>query len=164
MAIGTQHPKTLEAVRHPDYQRRAAMLRELWATGMTVRDIAAKIGGGITKNGVAGMARRLGLPQRGSPIIGQLTPEEREKRKSRRLETQARLRVRAHGPTTEPPRNGRPVPGSPPASATANPARGTCQYIYNDGKPWLFCGAPGHPWCAEHQARVYARKGEGAQG
>lgn len=165
MAIGGLHSSTREAARiacrHPDYERRAELLRKLWPTGKPVIQIAAEIGGGMTKNGVAGMARRLGLPQRGNPVR-QLTPEERAKRLSATLEQQARLRVRAHGPTAKAPRNGPLSPAPPAENATTTPGRYTCQYIYNDGKPWMYCGQPGYPWCEHHRGVVFTRPKEAA--
>lgn len=47
---------------------RIGVLQELWGTGLSAKEIAARLGGGITRNAVIGKAHRLGLSSRPSPI------------------------------------------------------------------------------------------------
>ena len=148
--------------RGPDYARRAAIIRRLWPLGDSAIAIAREIGGGVTKNAVIGMVRRLGLPQRGSPII-MLSPEERERRVREKLEQQARARVRQHNTAQAPaaPRTPRAImpADTPDMLRTPDPARG-CKWICTDNKPWLYCGLPtrGGSWCPHHHGIVFHRK------
>ena len=43
------------------------VLSQMWRTGFTARQIAQKIGNGVTRNAVIGKAHRLGLSQRPQP-------------------------------------------------------------------------------------------------
>lgn len=45
-----------------------AELRAHWASGKSASAIAEAMGRGISRNGVLGRARRLGLPRRASPV------------------------------------------------------------------------------------------------
>ena len=47
---------------------RIGVLQELWGSGLSAKEIAARLGGGITRNAVIGKAHRLGLSSRPSPI------------------------------------------------------------------------------------------------
>lgn len=47
---------------------RIGMLQELWGSGLSAKEIAGRLGGGITRNAVIGKAHRLGLSSRPSPI------------------------------------------------------------------------------------------------
>lgn len=47
---------------------RIGILQELWGSGLSAKEIAARLGGGITRNAVIGKAHRLGLSSRPSPI------------------------------------------------------------------------------------------------
>jgi GcrA cell cycle regulator len=47
---------------------RIDMLQELWGSGLSAKEIAGRLGGGITRNAVIGKAHRLGLSSRPSPI------------------------------------------------------------------------------------------------
>lgn len=53
---------------------RVALLRKLWAEGLAARDIAAALGGGITKNAAIGKAHRIGLEGRRRMAPRALTP------------------------------------------------------------------------------------------
>ena len=58
---------------------RVAMLRELWAKGLSASQIAVQLGG-VTRNAVIGKAHRLGLESRPSPIRGNGTGSRRRNR------------------------------------------------------------------------------------
>jgi GcrA cell cycle regulator len=47
---------------------RIGVLQELWGSGLSAKEIAARLGSGITRNAVIGKAHRLGLSSRPSPI------------------------------------------------------------------------------------------------
>ncbi len=47
---------------------RIGTLQELWGSGLSAKEIAARLGSGITRNAVIGKAHRLGLSSRPSPI------------------------------------------------------------------------------------------------
>ena len=68
---------------------RVATLKRLWPTDASLEEIARGLGGGITRNAVAGKANRLGLPRRAEPI-GNRRPSKRE--------FYSRWQQRAHGP------------------------------------------------------------------
>lgn len=55
---------------HPDSpwtQERINLLRVLWTQGYSARQIAMKLGGGISRNAVIGKRLRLGIPNRREP-------------------------------------------------------------------------------------------------
>lgn len=56
--------------------QRTETLKTLWGQGKSASVIAAKLGGGITRNAVVGKAHRLGLAQRESPIVRAKPPIE----------------------------------------------------------------------------------------
>jgi GcrA cell cycle regulator len=64
-------------------EERVALLRKLWAEGLTAAAIASRLGG-TTKNAVIGKADRLGLSGRQSGRATLLTVEERRARKNQR--------------------------------------------------------------------------------
>jgi GcrA cell cycle regulator len=128
---------------------RDAQLTELWASGITTRQIGAAMS--ITKNAAIGRARRLDLPPRPSPIKrpGTASPAAVSVPKPQPV------RPRAVAPARV------PVPAPPPVEAPVvfrAPPQTTCQYPLNDGQPWRFCSDPsiaGKVYCEFHQARCW---------
>ena len=49
---------------------REGLLKQLWAQGLSAKQIAARLGGGISRNAVIGKRIRLGLPDRVTPTAG----------------------------------------------------------------------------------------------
>jgi GcrA cell cycle regulator len=147
-----------------------ATARELWDAGVSTVDIAKRVG--RTKNAVCGLRKRRGWLPRPEPV--QLSQEQRAARamKARLAAKMARnagaeivreARKRAAKPRPK------PVivpPLAPPAPEPVSLYQlDGCRWIENDGRPWRFCCAPvvaGGPYCAEHRARCYLRRGERA--
>jgi GcrA cell cycle regulator len=112
-----------------------AKARELWASGMSLREMAEAIGG-CSKDAVQHLVRRQGWPPRPSPI-GQPKPKARKRRASRAI--------------PRPPQPAR-APLTPPV-----PLR-TCAWLLGERPAWRPCGAavsPGRPYCASHAQVAY---------
>lgn len=115
------------------------IIAEWWGKGATAGYIARELG--ITRSALIGLAHRMGLPGRPSPIV-------RDPGKTR---TYCRT-----------PREFKP----PPVVRTAPdpvPRKfvGQCKWVDGDGRPWVRCEAPivRGSYCAAHAARAYqARK------
>src|SRR4051812_833531 len=56
---------------------RVERLKKLWSDGLSASQIAAELGGGVTRNAVIGKVHRLGLSGRGKPT-GTGTPRPRK--------------------------------------------------------------------------------------
>lgn len=127
---------------------RVEEFRRLWATDMTISQIATALG--VTRNAVSGKRCRLGLPGRGSPI--------------------------RHGRRPKPPRKPKPRAVKPvPAPKAAAPARPnplmlaatdltprTCRYPIGDpGAPGFgFCGhavTEFRCYCDYHHGRTHTK-------
>lgn len=127
----------------PERKALEAEVGRLWRLGLTTREIGAKLD--ITKNAVVGMAHRLNLPKRPSPIRrrsaanGAPPPKVPAARQSRSKRA-ARLAA---------------------AKALATTTRGEgCRWIEGEpaGRNTVYCNQPrvvGRAWCPEHYARVY---------
>lgn len=147
---------------------RINQLCEMWSTDMTTEEIGKALR--LSKSAITGKAHRLGLVARPSPIIGALTPEERE----RRLEDdRARRQARLYGGVTlepfvesEPPREApKPLIEAPPRSeykpVLYRQIESCCFPIGTPGKPdFRYCDEPTKekaPYCAEHCAKTYLK-------
>jgi len=58
-------------------EERVERLKKLWSDGLSASQIAAELGGGVTRNAVIGKVHRLGLSGRGKPT-GAGTPRPRK--------------------------------------------------------------------------------------
>ena len=126
-------------------------LRALWDEGYSGSEIGARMG--RSKGSVLGRAHRLGLPARESPIKETGAVARPYVRKIARgtptlpalasVEIKQDIELRIV-----------PVPIPPRGRIVAGPA--TCQFIKNDGRPWLFCDAPrwgeSRAYCREHHS------------
>lgn len=125
---------------------------------LSMRQIGAEVG--LTKNSVIGILNRMpDVPRRPSPVCFSGKPRApRAPRVGSRPTLAAlpsvavvRAPVRVSQPVAAPERS--PEPIDAPLSPTM-----TCQFITNDRKPYVFCGAPaivGKAWCPCHYRRVY---------
>ncbi len=50
-------------------EQNISLLTEMWRNGFTARQIAQKIGQGVTRNAIIGKAHRMGLSQRPAPVM-----------------------------------------------------------------------------------------------
>ncbi|MBM3489966.1 MAG: GcrA cell cycle regulator [Alphaproteobacteria bacterium] len=131
-------------------EERVTVLRELWTTGFSARQIADRLGEGCTRNAVIGKANRLGLSQ---PTRSSLT--RRQKQRERQLQRE-QIPVRpARLPDSSPP----PQPVSPGATILAL-TTSTCRWPLGDptSPDFRFCGAnakPGQPYCEAHARMAY---------
>ena len=129
-----------------------AAVADLWEQGLSTAEIGRRIG--MTKNAVAGIVRRTGLPPRPSPI------------KPRRGNIEPIRRKAIAGPTLPPiepsnviavqlPQEERDMPPDPPTGRVE-----PCKWPLSDGKPWRFCEAdsePGRIYCRFHSNLATSR-------
>ena len=153
---------------------RKQLVAQLWAEGLSAAQIAARLGGDVTRNAVIGQVTRLNLPRRKPFLLNwrqlyasrQLTPEQKAAHNANR---RARRAAKANGVSLapisgnghrEPPRTFKPVPapscgpGVPIIEATG------CRYAMTEHSPHRFCNAPcghGSSWCEFHSAIVWRR-------
>ncbi|MDX2274975.1 MAG: GcrA family cell cycle regulator [Hyphomonadaceae bacterium] len=136
---------------------RVALLRKLWAEGLSASQIAKQLGG-VTRNAVIGKVHRLGL-------AGRATPSRPAKRPVRPQ------RARVIGPSAPRLRPATTVPAV--AIPQLEPLRGedgrtttvltlneqTCKFPIGDPNDpsFAFCGrgAAGGPYCADHARLAY---------
>lgn len=126
-----------------------ATLTRLRPTGWSGSMIAAQLGGGATKNSVIGMAHRLGLDKRASPI-GQPMPKSGGRK--------PRAPSKPKKPMPVKPRVTQPVVKLAPKPKLSREA---CKWPTSSSRPWTFCNLPavaGYPYCPEHCERSYAGK------
>jgi GcrA cell cycle regulator len=116
-------------------------LKTLWNEGMSTRQIARRLGPGITHNMVIGKIHRMGLSGRPSVIV--------------RSASSARVPMMKPEPVKEP----EPIaPQGPPIHMTELTLR-TCRWPMWDNvetATFMFCGmrhAIGEVYCPEHKAR-----------
>lgn len=138
-------------------------LRVLYAQGLSCSQIAAKLGGGLTRNSVIGKIHRLGLQRRG--------PTPSPQRAERIVRPQRSKRFRDEQPSApKRERSDVPVPPSPPPAEPAVPSgavgvemdgltRRTCRWplwAHPDEQPKFYCGDPSadldddRPYCPYH--------------
>ncbi len=160
-------------------------MRALWDAGGTLNSIARELG--VTRNVVAGIARRQGFASRPSPIK-RCAPVQAEPAKAKRKPTLPPLRsldqwtpppaprvfysedVTPFGDIAPPPGRLTPSAVDPNAARLAGvqfrplPTSECCWPIGNPGtKKFRFCCAPsrpGKPYCAKHYDIAYVRKGQ----
>lgn len=115
------------------------IVTDMWSNGASQRDIAQKIG--KSKNAVAGMIARFGLPKK---TEGRGVPRGWSAK-----------RINDARPKQE------PAP-SPIGPLNDFPPHGTCLHTADNpgtGQDWRMCGHPGRPWCEYHAAKGFmARK------
>ena len=152
---------------------RVALLKELHPTGMAFRQIAERLGGGISRNSAIGKSRRLGLPDRngmGGKPRPTYTPEQRRARDAERArryrERQRESPQRAEVSLPPAPLPAEIAPPDPAKHISILPRHASqCAWVVaergNDGLA-MMCGCAvlkkkDKPYCPAHAARVYAR-------
>lgn len=140
----------------PWTDERIATLKRMWGEGATRSQIAAALGGGISRNAVIGKAHRLGLASRPSPIIRDGRPSPMKgKRRARSLNADAATSAAAarkrQVAAPEPPK----VQGYVPRPRISSRE---CAWPEGEALPYRFCGAPtveGKPYCTDHCRLAY---------
>lgn len=140
---------------NPWTEERVELLKKLHREGISFSLIAAELGGGITRNGAIGKAKRLGLTE-ANPRPRGVNPVSR---KPRVIASQGLPRTVVVQPYRPP-----PIPEHAPTpkrisifqlrDATERRA-GTCKWAVTEELPHAFCGhetTVGHPYCAFHDA------------
>lgn len=130
-------------------EERETILANLWTQGHTGEAIAHAMGG-LTRCGVIGKARRMGLMHR-------VSAEVRAQAKYVRKPSVPKIRA------LPPPQPVKVVQPEPLALGPIGdfPDAGTCRYIAGDpaSQEWQCCGAEAVrydiPWCEHHFKRVY---------
>lgn len=145
---------------------RKEKLRQLWGQGQTCSQIAAELGGALTRNAVISMAHRLGLAGRPSPInrSGDGPSKPRQPRAARM------------DPRTKPPRKlAEPAPAAVRSPARQAPrqqltsSRDRCAWPIGDPREagFHFCGDTpvllGKPYCQLHCNVAYRSPDEAAR-
>ena len=150
---------------------RVADLKKLWLEGLSCSQIAAKLGGGVTRNAVIGKAARLGLAERKGPNGAPSAGAAQAAKINRRLQSPpprppAMPRALADDATIAAPRVA-PAP-LPPEPEVAGAQLVTILELAKHGCKWpvgmpqpvqLFCGRRQdgeHPYCAEHARAAYS--------
>ena len=137
------------------------ILRRLWPMGLSAAQIAARIGGGVTRNAVIGKRIRLGLPDRlptrTGPRTGQYPLRRRPKPRKVNLSPEKLAIAKARdefqpGPDLITPECER--------KTLQQLGEASCRWPYGDGAPadFRFCGKPklaGLPYCPSHAARAF---------
>ena len=117
-----------------------AKLRELWDEGLSISQIGQELG--VTRNAIAGKARRLGLPKRHPPIS-----QKKAAAPEVVVEEPAELPLRM-------------------ALRKLNWSRSKCAWPTGDPKhtDFSFCGKPiiqGKPYCNDHCIEAYTTTRDG---
>lgn len=138
-------------------EERTALLRKLWAEGLSASQIAKQLGG-TTRNAVIGKVHRLGL-------AGRATPSRPAKRPVRHRPASL-IRAPRFNPE-KPPKQGpdlaaiAALPPIDPALGVCGLTAFTCRYpIGNPDDPsFAFCGRTcnniENPYCVQHQKLAY---------
>lgn len=139
-------------------EERVALLRKLWAEGLSASQIAKQLGG-VTRNAVIGKVHRLGLAGRATPS----RPAKRPVRAARPRvvgPTAPRLRPAMTTPTVVIPElePARLEDGSTASVLTLNESM--CKFPIGDPNDanFAFCGRGswgGHPYCQDHARLAY---------
>ena len=131
-------------------------LRHLWGLGLSSIQIGVQMG--VSKDAVIGRKSRLKLAPRASPIGASGARPKPAVPIIKSASTQG-----ATGAVI-PARLKPAIPYVPPV---VSPVR-DCQWIENDGRPWLFCEEPvrnmGCSYCADHAERVFVTPHYGEHG
>lgn len=166
--------------RHPEHAAgwtddRIERLKALWHEGKSASEIAAILGGGLSRNGVIGKIHRLKLDKRAKPSVKAVKAKGGNGRagKDRGIVQAARkARAKASTVTLRPPMTDLkpPKPLPIPKDLPELSARrrlidlGAHECRYCTGDPLTadhsFCGEPVKPgasWCEKHYAVVFTR-------
>lgn len=129
-------------------------LGELWDEGLSAAEIGRRLG--VSKNAVVGKARRLGLPERESPIKRGVPAAPKQAPRKRRVATLPKLAsVAVVSREPAPP----PAPIIVPRLVSH---RSPCQWPFGEPgtREFRFCGSPqklGSPYCADHHKVAYRK-------
>lgn len=146
--------------------RALKLLNDMWPAGKTAAQIAAAIGGGVSRNAVVGKANRLGLAGRPSPIKVLAPGEHKAQRKYGKpihRVTSRRIGNIAAEDAAKPPVARIVEPPRPPAYVPPQrtSSRDACAWPEGDPKQpgFHFCGKRpvvlGKPYCERHCAIAY---------
>lgn len=147
---------------------RLEAIRRLWDQGVSAKQIAAALGGGLTRNAVVGKAHRMGLTGRPSPIIRDGLPRPPKPRtpKAAKEGREALLQARersAQATVAQPPRAAVVRPAPTPPSVPPRLSNRTCAWPIGDPREpgFHFCGAGGvqvgRPYCDDHTAIAFRK-------
>lgn len=133
-------------------ETRTALLRKLWAEGLSASQIAKQLGG-VTRNAVIGKVHRLGLAGRATPSRPAKRPVRSRPVRFVPPSVLKPIKVRPPTPTAK------DLHATPPEGAlTIETVRdGQCKYMTGEGPDALVCGrsTPLGSWCILHAKLVY---------
>lgn len=138
-----------------------ALFRTWWAEGVKTAEIGRRFG--ITKNSVVSKRRRLGLPERGSPIIrdGVPRPPRQPRPVWRPTATLAPLASVLPRPVVITAAKPEPLPLATPVRPAVRRVMAPCQWPEGEKPDYRWCGDPvaalGVPYCSQHMAAAYVR-------
>jgi GcrA cell cycle regulator len=148
---------------------RVELLKQLWADGLTASQVAAQLGGGISRNAVIGKVHRLGLSGRQPPTHA-ASPRPRRPRQPSSPGRSGPAAMAAAAPKPDYRPQPRPEPEPQPIRLVDIPKSErvtilmltdkTCRWPLGDpGDPdFCFCGLtpkPGVPYCEYHASLAY---------
>jgi GcrA cell cycle regulator len=154
-------------------EERLELLKKLWGEGLSASQIAAELGGGMTRNAVLGKSHRLGLVRNTSAVIS--TPRPTNVSRPPSPPATAKL-PRQDGPTSTPvtktvsqPPSEQPKAAPPPVDVTSPHGEGltimelregTCRWPLGDPTTpqFRYCGGhaiPSLPYCSHHAQIAY---------
>lgn len=127
-----------------DDESRVELLTKLWKEGLSSKEIARQLGGGITRNSVVSKASRIGLPRRNPKLF---------------QERQVFINTDPPAPPSEPPPD--PIPG---AKTLADKEYNECSWpLAGRGAETLFCckrRKRGSSYCDEHHDGAWEKGGK----
>lgn len=156
-------------VKHFDWTPdRCAKLAQMWADGLSGREIAEFFGNGLSRSAVIGKAHRMKLPGRDGESL-RLTSRRKARNEARgRRQAAVNNQTARQSPKVAPWPAKRlaplPMPQEGPKSPSAvtldalDANREMCRWVYQEGGATLFCGCktvPGTSWCPSHHAKVF---------
>ena len=113
-------------------------VKTLYLDGLPAREIAAKVGGGVTRNAIIGALHRMGV----------MRPPQPPREKTEKQRTPRRFKPVAM------------VMPPPPPPTIANPQplmtrTGCCYPVGSRDGEYLFCNASADRYCAQHRAVMF---------
>lgn len=147
---------------------RVEQLKKLWDAGLSATQVAAELGGGLSRNAVIGKVHRLGLALRGKKFAGEKVAKERKVRREKVFKP--RVVVKPEAGIVEEVLDPSFDPDNVSAFDAAIPQEQrlglqqltdeTCKWPVGDPQApeFFFCGGhslPGLPYCAPHSRAAF---------
>lgn len=134
-------------------------MKALWADGLSASQIAAELGGGLSRNAVIGKVHRLGLSLRAARMQPKKTYKPRQKPQPRSFTRPVSSEPTLPNPPPEPPLPDGVIPKGQRCTLLHLTSK-TCRWPIGDplDADFYFCGempVVGDPYCAHHHGIAY---------